>query len=337
MTDQFRYSQYRNFFDVVVDDEIVGKVALEQGEQSVELVSGLEPGEHTLRLVRRTEPQIGEWTVLGLEIGGVLLDPGPAPERKIIVIGDSITAGSGVEATNNSAECSEGAFGEAGTGWGIPYHNAHRSYGALAGEILDAEYHILGVSGIGLIRNYTSVYDTRPMPDVYDLIYLEKDPLEGQTGGGGVGGVPEVGEEHLWDPEWYVPQAIVVALGTNDFSPGDNPPTDPRPDMEVPAFVEEYIAFVDRLRGYYPEAHVFGMSSPMLGDGWPSSDDTFRTDQRDAIEQVDAHYEDAGFANFHPIWIDKVPGGGCGTHPDVEEHEEMAEIVATAISDALSW
>src|SRR5690606_16505585 len=35
MRDQFRYGKYRNHFDVVVDGEIVTKVALEQGEDSI--------------------------------------------------------------------------------------------------------------------------------------------------------------------------------------------------------------------------------------------------------------------------------------------------------------
>lgn len=336
MDDQFRYSQYRNFFDVVVDDAIVGKVALDKGEDTLELVSGLEPGDHTLRLVRRTESQIGDWIFKGFEIGGVLVEPPVEPDRKIIFIGDSITAGSGIEAANNSPKCSEGAFGEEG-GWGIPYHNAHRAYGPVAAESLGAAYHVLGVSGIGLIRNYTSVYDTRPMPEVYDLLFLEKDPFDGQSGQGGMGGMLTIPSEDAWDPDRFVPDAIVVALGTNDFSPGDNPPSDPRPDMEVSAFVDAYIEFVDHLRGYYPEAHVFGMSSPMLGDGWPNADDTFRTDQREAINLVEQHYDSNDFENFHPVMIDKVPGGGCGTHPDAEEHEEMGAVMADAIAEALDW
>ncbi len=336
--DQFRYNKYRNYFDVMVDGEILGKVALEKNETSVSLVSGLKPGVHVLTMVRRTEPQIGEWTFLGFEIGGTLLEPAPLPARKIAVIGDSITAGSGIEAANNSAECSLGAFEqEASDGWGIPFHNANLAYGPIAARMLDAQFHVAGVSGIGLIRNYTSVYDIRPMPAVYDLLYLEKDPLAGLSGGGGMGGMIEIGEEHLWDHDLYVPDAIVVALGTNDFSLGDSTLANPRPDISVEEFTAAYIEFVDKLRSYHPEATFFGMTSPMLGDGWPRSGDTFLTDHRNAISAVEAHYDAEGFAGFHPIQVEKVSGGGCGTHPDVEEHAEMAEVIAEAIAEAMGW
>jgi hypothetical protein len=75
--------------------------------------------------------------------------------------------------------------------------------------------------------------------------------------------------EHTWDTTaWGTPG---IALGTNDFSPGDNPvltapgaPTNARPLMTVPVFVTAYVAFVDKLRSYYPNAHIFAMGSPML-------------------------------------------------------------------------
>ena len=42
--------------------------------------------------------------------------------------------------------------------------------------MLDADYHVVGVSGIGLVRNYQSdpgMGDTRPMPQVYNLTLPE--------------------------------------------------------------------------------------------------------------------------------------------------------------------
>src|SRR5690606_4369325 len=150
----------------------------------------------------------------------------------------------------------------------------------------------------------------------------------GQSGGGGAGGMPSIDPEHLWEPERFIPEAIVVALGTNDFSLGDSSLDDPRPDLSVEEFASAYIEFVDKLRGYYPNASVFGMTSPMLGDGWPRSEDTFLTDHRNAIAEVDAYYEGEGFSDFHPIVVEKVPGSGCGTHPNVAQHAALAEDVA---------
>ena len=51
--------------------------------------------------------------------------------------------------------------------------NAYKSYGPLVSEALGADYHLIGVSGIGLLRNYSNMYDARTMPEVYDLYYPE--------------------------------------------------------------------------------------------------------------------------------------------------------------------
>jgi lysophospholipase L1-like esterase len=338
LDDEFKWGNNRNFYDVVLDGEIVDKVAVDKGAHQVTLVSDVPPGEHTLTLVKRTEASIGRGTFKGFEVGGVLLEPPTPPSRRIVFIGDSITAGSGIEAVDGSDECSENPFGEIGNGgWGQPYHNAHLSYAAVAARELNAQYHITAVSGIGLVRNYSSQYDARPMPEVYDLVFAELTPAIIGGGQGGAGGEGSVDPAALWDTSKFVPDVVVVALGTNDFSPGDNPPEDPRPAMEIPTFVGAYIEFIDQLKEHYPDAEYFAASSPMLGDGWPNASDTFRTDQRNAIAEVVAHYDDAGDDHVHAILVNKFTGTGCGTHPGAEQHAEIGEAVAGDIQEVMGW
>ncbi len=341
LEDEFKWGNNRNFYDVVVDGAITQKVALEKGEDRIELATELAPGNHTLRLVKRTEASIGQGTFHGFEIGGTLLDPPATKDRKLVFIGDSITAGSGAEAEDGSQQCEEGAFGEIGDGgWGQPYHNAHLAFGPVAARKLNADYHVTAVSGIGLVRNYSNQYDARPMPEVYDLIFAELDPMEGASGAGGAGGMNSMAdgdEPWRWNTSLFIPDGVVIALGTNDFSPGDNPPEDPRPDMDVDIWTQAYIDFVDRLRNDYPDAEFFAVSSPMLGDGWPDSDDTFRTDQREGIEQVIAHYEESGWDHIHSVMVDKITGRGCGTHPDTEQQKTLGEDLATEIESVMGW
>ncbi len=309
--DEFKYGTNRNYFDVVIDGER-HKLTLTQNKTEYDLANELADTEHELTFIKRTEPGIGQSRLLGFSFAGELLEPPARRAHKIAFIGDSISAGSGDEAVNGSADCDA-------DGWGQPFHNGDLAYGPVAARALDADYHVTAVSGIGLVRNYSSQYDARPMPQVYPLLFVEQTVSAN------------------WDMTRFVPEVVVVALGTNDFSPGDNPPEAPRPSMDVTAYGDAYIAFVEALQGYYPEAHVFGLSSPMLGDGWPQGSDTFATDLKTALTRVETHFVDVGNAKFHKVFITKQAGSGCGTHPSVAQQAQTAVEVESAIRAVMSW
>lgn len=313
--DQFVYDVNRNFYEVIVDDLPPVKLAPTKGTTRYTVASGLANTTHTVTFVKRTESALGWTKFKGVEIEGELIDPLPRPARRMIFIGDSITCGSGNEAANNSGECYQDAYGNGG-GWGQPYHNNWMSYGAVTARTLGAEYHVTAVSGIGLVRNYSFLYDARPLPEVYDLTFLELQQ-----------GSPQ------WDPQAFVPDVVVIALGTNDFSPGDSP----RPPMTVQEFTAGYIPFVQKLRGYWPDAHIFAVSSPMLGDGWPSPNDKYLTDQQTALANVEAHFQSGGDPNVHAYNTTKLYGDGCGTHPSVAQHQAMAAELGAFIQTTVGW
>ena len=318
LEDENRYGSERNFYDVSVDGNAPFKLRADKASTQYELVRDLPYGEHEVRVVKRTEANIGYSDLLGFKFMGTIAEPPARPSHRIVVIGDSITCGAGDEAGNNSTQCSENGMGEAG-GWGQPYHNANAAYGPVMARALDADYHLTSVSGIGLVRNYSMMYDARPMPEVYDLTFLE------------------LTTSPSWDHQQFSPDVIVIALGTNDFSPGDNPPDDPRPSMDVAMYTEAYIAFVEKLRGYHPDAHIFGISSPMLSDGWPASTDTFATDLKTSLDGVVSHFEAAGDDKVHEFFVTKVSGAGCGTHPDVAQHAAMAAEVGEYVRSVMGW
>ncbi|WP_437531776.1 SGNH/GDSL hydrolase family protein [Sorangium sp. So ce726] len=308
LDDEHKWDKYFNYIDVIVDDGPAKKIQLLADATDYEVASDLPYGEHKVTVVKRTEASIGYAEFLGFKFGGEIQAPPQKPSRKIEFIGDSITCGSGIEAANNSPQCEE-------DGWGQPYHNARLSYGAVVARELGAEYHVTAVSGIGLVRNYSFEYDARPMPEVYDLLF------------------PELEDSPAWDHARFVPDAVVVALGTNDFSPGDSE----RPKLDAASYADTYIDFVTRLRGYYPEAHIFCMSSPMLGDGWPEATDMSATDHKASLTLVEQHFAANNDARVHKVVVSKAAGKGCGTHPDAAEHETMAAELAPAIKSALGW
>lgn len=313
--DQFVYDVNRNFYEVIVDDRPPVKLAPDKGVDKYLVAADLENTEHSLTFVKRTESALGWTRFKGFEFAGEIADPPPKPTRRMVFLGDSITCGSGNEAANNSPECSQDCYYNPG-GWGQPYHDNWLSYGAVTARALAAEYHVTAVSGIGLVRNYSFLYDARPLPAVYDLTFLELQQ-----------GSP------AWDPQAFVPDVVVIALGTNDFSPGDSP----RPPMTVPEFTAAYVAFVHQLRGHWPDAHIFAASSPMLGDGYPSPTDQYLTDQKAALAAVEAEFAGSGDAMVHKFYTTKLYGEGCGTHPSVAQHAAMADELASFIRTTVGW
>ncbi|HEX6764262.1 MAG TPA: hypothetical protein VF103_02265, partial [Polyangiaceae bacterium] len=212
-----------------------------------------------------------------------------------------------------SSDCVDSAWGTV--------NNARIAFGSLVAEALDADYHVTAVSGIGMVRNYSNMYDARPMPEVYDSQFLQ------------------IMNSKSIDPKAFVPDAILIVLGTNDFSPGDNPPDDPREPMDVNDYADAYIAFVDHLLAddHYPDAQIFALGSPMLTNGWPNATDTFRDDLEAALTLVEDHYVAQGNTHVHKFFVPKVPGVGCGTHPGVEEHAQTAALVEPFVRETMGW
>jgi lysophospholipase L1-like esterase len=327
--DEYRYGMFKNYYDAQIDGMPATKITMSGDPAMFEytVATDLPYGQHTLVLAKRTEPNVGNGFFAGINVSGTIL-PAPArPTRKIEFMGDSITSGAGVEASGqNDPACM------LDNGYALALMDANLAYDADTGRDLGADYHILGVSGIGLTRNYTSDprNDLRPMPQVYDLLLPQ---------------LTDTSAANTWDTTKWVPDAVVVALGTNDFSPGDNPaltapgtPATARPLMDVGAFVTAYVAFVDQLRAYYPSAHIFAMGSPMLVDDWPTAGlYKSRTDLENALTMIQDHYATAGDAKVHKVSIAKVPGTGCGTHPGVAEHQAVAATLEAAIKTALAW
>lgn len=326
--DQFRYGK-RNYYDAVIDDD---KVAADGSSLAFsikitpsdatryEVIAGLPAGEHSITFVKRSEANIGYADFLGFEFDGPILEPSSTRTRKIEIIGDSISCGVGDDLPLHKGQNPDETYCKEDD-WGVPYHDAYLTFGAVAARAVDAEYHVTAVSGIGLTRDYSSnpSYDTRPMPEVYDKLYLE------QT------------DSPDWDTSNYVPDAVVIALGTNDFSPGDNSEDMPREQMTVEKFVPPYEAFLDELMGYYPDAEFFLLSSPMLSDSWPDPSFMYKSSLEESIAQIEADYADKG-GKVHALNVLDTPGKGCGTHPSASEHQQIADQnLIPALREVMGW
>ncbi len=184
-----------NVLRVVVDGVQTSVVTLVAGSLRYPVARGLAAGSHTVEVLKRTEATVGElaWGGVELSEGGRLLEAPPAPARRILFIGDSVTAGYGNEAASQEEK----------------YHPATvdgtRAFAALAAAELGAEPHVIAWSGKGVWRNADgSLRDTVPA--------LCDRALPARTGS-------------LWPADAWRPDVVVITLGVNDFGPG----TPPRP------------------------------------------------------------------------------------------------------------
>jgi len=260
----------------------------------------LGPGEHVVELFKRTEPEVGQGQLLGLELppGARLLPPPDRPERRIEFIGDSLTAG----------------FGNLGPGPGCPFtaatEDGYRSYATLAARMLRAEAHIVAWSGRGVVRNY-------------DL--------------DSIGVIPQLFERTLpedaasrWDFSRWTPHAVVIFAGQNDFG---------RPDLDIAKFEQGYVQLVTEVRRRYPQALIL-CAYPSVTDDWPENMryGTLSREAMDRVIKALAEAGVTRLKTF-TLDHRPGPGDGLGClwHPSLPTHEAMAERLRSIVAGAMGW
>ena len=169
-----------SWMDVSVNGE-THAIALEEGVKDYVIFDG-EPGVYDIRVTRRPDPAAPSTVFTYYQALGELSVPAEN-DRKLLIIGDSISSGYGVEGENELCKYSYGT------------HNTAKAYSFLAADALNADVQVIAIAGRGVIRNSSSGQE-----DPMSLVYKRVNPVSGE-----------------WDPSLYTPDAVVVHLGTNDF------------------------------------------------------------------------------------------------------------------------
>ena len=281
-----------NQFAVVIDGGATTVLKKASGATTHALASGLSPGEHEVLVHRRTEAFFGDSQFLGFEIdGGALLPPPPARTRRLEIIGDSITCGYGNEGKDQY--CSFTADTE----------NHYLTYGALAARSLSADIHVQAWSGIGMYRNNDGA-TTGTMPERWARTLPQSSTS-------------------TWDTSKYLPHAVIINLGTNDFAKGD--PGKP--------FETAYLTFVRRVRKAYPDAWILPAAGPMMGGGDLAS---LRTYLNNVIATLKAEGDTKLALVDFPTQV-AADGFGCDWHPSLGTNAKMAKVLETMLVAKLAW
>lgn len=279
----------KNHYNVIIDGQDADPfvLATKKGTQSYVIATNLSVGVHDLLLFRRSEGHTGITFFQGLETDGRFLDAPPAPSRRIEFYGDSITCGMGIEAPEDYHDKE------------LIHRNNYLTYAAITARNLNAEYHCIARSGIGIIKSWNHSI----MPDYYDRLDA-RDP-------------PQPSER--WEFSTWVPDVVVINLFQNDSwltSRMEPPPT-------VDEIIAAYIDFVEKIRCEYPHAYIVCALGPMdatrEGSPWPGY-----------IEQAVTRMNDEKISTcFFAHTISK--------HPRVKHHREMAEKLTAHIRNVMGW
>jgi lysophospholipase L1-like esterase len=207
----------QSYLEIIIDNGDSQIIKLSEHMEPIALFSGKETAVHHVEIIHRSETWHGTVTIGGIEINnGELLAPSLMPEKRLLILGDSVTCG---EAIERQADCKKTS------GW----WNPRLSYGMLAAKALNAQVHLVCYGGRGLVRSWNGKTDEQNLPDFFELTLA--DPQAPVT----------------WDHSRYTPDVILSAIGTNDFSQGI---------PEQNAYITTYVSLVQRLRHLYPNAHI---------------------------------------------------------------------------------
>lgn len=275
-----------NYIEMAIDNQPPVRVQLKGKNTTIKAAFGLDNGRHILTICKNTEASIGY-----LEFAGVtcseLYKLHAKPARKIEFIGNSITCGAGSDVSEKAC----------GTGAWYDQHNAYMSYGPVTARMLNAQWHLSAVSGIGLIHSCCDMNIV--MPPVFDKVNMRTDSIP-------------------WDFSKYIPDVVTITLGQNDGI------------QDSITFCKAYVAFIQTIRSKYPAAHIFCLTSPM-------ADEKLVAVLKNYLTGIVNYVNAGGDANVHKYFYSKQYHSGCGGHPNLQEHTQIATELADYIKTTLQW
>ncbi|KAF4406916.1 SGNH/GDSL hydrolase family protein [Streptomyces lycii] len=294
-----------NDYDVRIDGETVS--TLVTPGRTTAWISGLPDGEHSVRLVKRTEStwavgRFGGFTAAG---GGRMLPAPAARSRQIEFIGDSYTAGYGN--TSDTRDCSTNGGVDRNT-------NAGLAFAALTAGTLGADHQQNAFSGRGMVRNYNGSDPGTDYRTYYERALLN---VEGD----------------VWQrPDTWHPQVVVIGLGINDFSTPLNP-GEPwaGQDELIAAYESAYHGFLDKLRARYGTGTHLVVGATAVS-GTTAFADTAERIVRDRTARGD---DRVGYWYYDDPALDRL---GCDWHPSLADHRIISGLLDAYLATLpLDW
>lgn len=289
-----------NYFNFIIDNKRIEVIKCNKEGKQIYTIPDLSDSVHTIEIFKRTEALIGE-----VEFKGFILEKGkkliklnaPLPTRRIEFIGNSITCGYGNEGPDRDCKFSGGT------------ENNYLAYGAITARNLNAEYHAVSFSGKGMYQNYDESKE-EVLPELYDRTLAFNPDLK-------------------WDFKKYIPDVVVINLGTNDFAKAN-------PDSA--SFVDAYLGFIKNIRVNYPNAQIICVTGSMMSDGYPVGMKALSTLKKyiQVVLAESSKRGDTKISTFNMTGQGSL-GYGCDWHPNVKQHQKNAGELTKFIKEKMNW
>ena len=258
---------------------------------------------HTITLIKLTENNVGKMELCAfLTDGEISAPPTQKAALRLEFIGDSITCGFG------------NMVNDANRAFFTQDENAWFSHAAIAARKLHAQVSLISCSGIALTEGIGNVsFPQHPMGYYYPWRdrFLD-DTLKNP-------------EPAAWDFRSYVPDVIVLNLGTNDSS---IIALNKEEDRGIELFKQDYLQFLHMIREKNgPKPYIICA----LG----SMDYFLYNDIQEAVKQFTTEHHDERIRCFKYHRIRPDEGIGACYHPYVTTQQRMGEEIADYIRNLL--
>lgn len=282
-----------NYFNVFIDKRL-HQVFKGTGDKHYVLAENLRDTIHTVNIIKRTEAEVGKTVVKGVVLpADAALFKAFSKPHKIEVIGNSITCGYGAEAL-------------AGANYSDSTEDARDSYAAFLADTFNADLSMVAYSGKGVVRNYgDSVQVSRvPMPALYNRALVFQADAE-------------------WDFSQWIPDLVMINLGTNDFS------TRPHPDSAM--FVRAYKRLMAEVHKHYPDVPLFTISGPLMNA--PAS----RYIRAAGTSYRQSHNARIRFVELPSDLLIEPDDYGADHHPAKSGQKKMADYIYPHLKAFMQW
>lgn len=297
------------YLGIILDDNEaeMTRIRIERGEHSYTVLSNFELRRHTVRLVKLTEARNDKVGLLSLTADTPLV-PTKEPVRRLLFIGDSITAGYGVD-------CKDPMYYN---GLTTSVENVTMAYSWRTARALGADCHVIAWSGNGIISHYIDPDTDLPvtedlMPSLYPYVDRSTEEIV-RIYLSARGESRDLHNLTVFDPESYIPDTIVTYLGTNDATF----------TREIPVreqyFTDRYVQLLNALRKDYPNARrivLYGTMERSLSEACAH-----------AAALTESDYLEL------PMMDPQTEGMGAIMHPSAITHQRIADILVQNIEAA---
>lgn len=290
---------------VYVDGQRAVDTLIDTAEKTVTVFNG---GEHdsVVRIIKLSECAMSTVGISCAETDdAAVLAPTEAKPHRIEFIGDSITCGYGVDDEDPLHHFKTGT------------EDVTRAYAYKTAQALGVEYSMFSTSGYGIITGYTEgdeKIEAQRIPLYYESYGFSYDRFAKN----------QFPHEIKWDFSRYVPEFILINLGTNDDAYCRE-----HADRQAD-YTENYTKFLKVVRANNPVAYILCTVGIMGQRIFP------------ALEKAVADYvSETGDKKISTMLFDEQNGEKDGLvadyHPTEVTHNKASKALAAEISRIMGW